>query len=675
LSVPGEVGVVPDAIPDRFEPFAAVAFGGAQVGDALAQPVVIPAPDLRAIAEEDARAGDVGPAPFRIGVKVAPAAGPITADRDGIWDVLADGTQTWTIRVEVPMAVGTSLEFTNLDLPDGALLLVRGADGVVQVWEGTGPNGNGYLQTPIVVGSWAEVQYVAPAGVAGAPGIMISNVSHLYRLGALAPAGDDRPADERVDLLCHEDVMCHAPDTIARDAVGAMFFSGNAVCSGALLADTDTNTQKGWFLTANHCISTQAAVNSLTVYWKFQRPSCGGSIPDLGTRPQSTGGTLIATASQTDFTLIRLASDPNFSTHAAGPPTFAAWTTTVPTNGSSVRGIHHPNFEYKRYSEGNTTLAGQICGGLPTSFFYYGDWTLGMTEGGSSGSPLFNTSWQVIGQLFGACLSAPPGCDNPAQWNWVYGRFNQTYLQNPAVATSLTTIQPDDAYEDNDTNSTPAPLELGSHNLVLIDFDDYFELTIECPTLLTVQATFTASQMDLDLYLYNQFDSLLASQTGLGSPKTVNFAVNPGTYKVRAGKTSGWGGNYTLNVSIAPGCVLEGVCCFSCNHGLVPGTCPDGTNFVQSFCAEMSAANCAALGGAYRGDDTTCAGLVNGCLCTGDVNGDGICNAADFTVMAGSFGTGAPGCAARNNGDLNCDGVVNAADFVILAGGFGCVGN
>ena len=56
--------------------------------------------------------------------------------------------------------------------------------------------------------------------------------------------------------------------------------------------------------------------------------------------------------------------------------------------------------------------------------------------------------------------------------------------------------------------------------------------------------------------------------------------------------------------------------------------------------------------------------------CSGDINGDGFTNAADFTVLAGNFGT--PSGATRSQGDLNGDGAVDAADFVILAGDFGC---
>ena len=56
--------------------------------------------------------------------------------------------------------------------------------------------------------------------------------------------------------------------------------------------------------------------------------------------------------------------------------------------------------------------------------------------------------------------------------------------------------------------------------------------------------------------------------------------------------------------------------------------------------------------------------------CAGDVNGDGVTNAADFTILAGSFGSG-PGV-GRSSGDLTGDGFVNVADFTVLAGDFGC---
>ena len=57
--------------------------------------------------------------------------------------------------------------------------------------------------------------------------------------------------------------------------------------------------------------------------------------------------------------------------------------------------------------------------------------------------------------------------------------------------------------------------------------------------------------------------------------------------------------------------------------------------------------------------------------CAADVNGDGVVNVADFTILAASFGMQAG--ATRSQGDVNGDGAVNAADFAVIAGAFGSV--
>jgi hypothetical protein len=117
-------------------------------------------------------------------------------------------------------------------------------------------------------------------------------------------------------------------------------------------------------------------------------------------------------------------------------------------------------------------------------------------------------------------------------------------------------------------------------------------------------------------------------------------------------------------------CIPVGACCFSCIEPIV-GPCPSPVSLGAS-CVELEEAECVALNGLYRGDDTVCADSPAPCQCPGDLNGDGSCNASDFTILAGQFGQGDPDCRTRSQGDLNCDGVVNASDFTILAGNFGC---
>jgi hypothetical protein len=122
-------------------------------------------------------------------------------------------------------------------------------------------------------------------------------------------------------------------------------------------------------------------------------------------------------------------------------------------------------------------------------------------------------------------------------------------------------------------------------------------------------------------------------------------------------------------------CEQTGACCFSCAGGAPTAPCPDPSGPAQG-CVILSSAACTAAGGLYVGNNSTCSQGVGGpCDCAGDINNDGNCNAADFTILAGSFGQGTPNCRTHAQGDLNCDGIVNAADFTILAGNFGCIRN
>ena len=58
-------------------------------------------------------------------------------------------------------------------------------------------------------------------------------------------------------------------------------------------------------------------------------------------------------------------------------------------------------------------------------------------------------------------------------------------------------------------------------------------------------------------------------------------------------------------------------------------------------------------------------GLVACSDCTGDLNADGIVNAADLGIVIGTWST--PG----GQGDVNGDGTVNAADLGIVIGVWG----
>jgi len=533
--------------------------------------------DASALLAEDAKNDLLPGIPMRVGVvRQAPGA-VISSDTHGSWQTLEDGTDLWVMRLDIPGALEVRVHFSTLKLQPGARLVIagEGPDGPYQYHPEMRRVGSDFWAAG-TSGSVVYIEYQDPTGRGSNPVIEIDEVLHVYRNPPLTAAETE---GLRGLAPCQEDVNCHTVDQTARDSVGRMFFisgSFGAVCSGGLINDNDPNTFVGYFLTANHCLSTQSAANTLQVRWFYETDVCNGFPSFVGT---TVGAALLATSPNSDFTFLRLADDPNIGQG------LAAWTTNVPaSNGATVHGIHHPGGSWKRYSRGITTTAAPICGGLPLTNYVYNDWTLGFTEGGSSGSPLFNANWEVIGQLFGACLFSEPACNNPGAYNAVYGRFSSTHS---SIASFLNTITPDDIYEDNDTLMEGAPLDSGTHNLRLVDFDDYFEIDAGCqPNMITAIASHNTADMDLDLRLLDDTGAVLDSALGISPTKSVSASVGPGKYFVRTTKASGWGGDYTLEITVQvetdcnsngtqDNCDVVGGTSADLNANMIPDECED----------------------------------------------------------------------------------------------------
>ncbi len=239
------------------------------------------------------------------------------------------------------------------------------------------------------------------------------------------------------------DATCTNPP--AMDAVAAKNFvdigdnglPANFSCTGTLLSNKGP-TQGNYFLTANHCISTQTAASSLSTDWFFRSDTCnsatlspkrkflsGGADFLFG---QSIDSTSFSNPTGTDTTLLRLRNQPPVGALYAG------WSAqTRPTgDGTPYVALHHPLGNILRRSTGN--VVGTLIS-VPNESFYIGDagdplyevkWSAGITESGSSGSPLFagadSTNPQVIGQLYGGYLT----CTNPELTSF-YGRFDLAY--------------------------------------------------------------------------------------------------------------------------------------------------------------------------------------------------------------------------------------------------------
>jgi lysyl endopeptidase len=208
------------------------------------------------------------------------------------------------------------------------------------------------------------------------------------------------------------------------------------LCSGALINNTSGDLTP-YFLTAHHCGVTAATAATVVVYWNYQNCPCRtpGSAASGGAGNGSlgqfqTGSTVRADYASTDVTLLEL-DDP---IAAAVNAHWAGWDRTG-ADASSAVGIHHPGGEEKRISFENdpTTVTSYYGTAVPGdgTHIRVTDWDLGTTEGGSSGSPLFNPDHRIIGQLHGGDAACG---NNEDDW---YGRFSVSWTGGGTNSTRL----------------------------------------------------------------------------------------------------------------------------------------------------------------------------------------------------------------------------------------------
>ncbi len=348
------------------------------------------------------------------------------------------GSVVWTASVRVGDAHRFRLHLSDVELPKGARIWVYGADGIPR-----GPVGRESvspereLWCPSVSGDtvWIEVHVPSEKLVAGEGcSFVVDSVVEIFKVdksGApVAPKSGAGSGNVVRDDSCVTDINCFSNSTEVNNAsraIGRMgFVSGgdSYVCTGGLL-NGQASDGTPYFLTANHCLSTQSEVSSLEVLFDYKTSTCNGSAPS--NPPSSNGGTLLATSANSDFTFIRLASVPSNRW-------FMGWTTSSPGSATLER-VSNPYGDTQVYSSTQGVTPDGTCDGLPTSNFLYQDKMEGGIAGGSSGSPVWMGNTVVVGQLYGQCGDNPDdNCD--VRQNVVDGRFATTF---PSISQYLQT--------------------------------------------------------------------------------------------------------------------------------------------------------------------------------------------------------------------------------------------
>ncbi len=365
----------------------------------------------------------------------------VSPQTHGKWEHTGSGLAVWRLRVRSAGAHSLNLGFDQYRMPEGGALLLYTPDqsSVQGPFTPADNQEHAQLWTPIVEGDELIIEVQLPDTKIPELQLHLSSINHDFMGFAQMLSGS-----------CNLDVICGAANGWAivdrfRDiiqSVGLYALNGSTTCTGFLVNNT-RNDCKPYFMTAFHCGVNANNAPSMVVYWNYQNSTCrqpgspASGASGNGTLSTFTSGAVLRARFQaTDFALVELTGQIPETANAY----FAGWNRSNQTPQDTVIGIHHPSLEEKRISfEFNATYPGNWGAGsqnIPTgNHIIVPDWDIGTTEGGSSGSPLFNRRRQVVGQLHGGAAAC--GNDLYDSYGWLAFSWNGGGTPTSALRTWL----------------------------------------------------------------------------------------------------------------------------------------------------------------------------------------------------------------------------------------------
>jgi PKD repeat protein len=353
---------------------------------------IIPASTLDPIypsklVDDDLKSGIVN----RIGV-VKPV--EIDIKTDGVRTIIKNRGTIWRYQLNSPDCYAMGINFKLFNLPPNASLFVYNPSKTALAGAFSDINNKDDSQLTLADfdGNAAVIEYFEPDSVDFKGELVIGSVSLAYRnlheinqsrIGINCPLGDEWQVEKNsVCLMTYNDARYE-------------YF-----CTGSLVNNVREDGTP-YFLTANHCISTNSLARTLITYFNYENKLCNSNDAELSN--SLSGASLKASSSSSDFSLLLLSEYPPYSYR----PFFSGWDATGrnPENGTC---IHHPEGTTKCISSDKDKIADndiQISWDDKSVSGLYSHWVVSFDEGniesGSSGSPLFDQNKRIVGQLHG----------------------------------------------------------------------------------------------------------------------------------------------------------------------------------------------------------------------------------------------------------------------------------
>lgn len=392
---------------------------------------VLPALDVEELYKEDAINSEKG-TPLRIGLVRHVS---YTFENSGRTDILPDGSKLWRMTIQSEGAHMLCIFFSTFNIPEGATFHIYSGDRSQLTGSYTNEDvqANGVLAADDIIGDEATLEYYEPADVPFHGIIEVDRVSHIYRDVFHLSTDDEKGHWGNAEGDCHINVVCpeakpwhdQASSVVCISITGS---TGSYMCSGAMINNVRQD-RTPYCLTANHCLDGTSS--TFKFYFFYQTNTCTGTGGYFNR--VCNGGEIKARASlntSSDFMLLLLTG--TLGQVYRDSIVFAGWDASGAA--SAGVGIHHPGGDNKKISWVKTVT------GSSTAKYWTAHWytnpNRGVTEQGSSGSPLFNAAGLIIGDLSNGSSACdyPQGTDN-------YGKISYSW-QNGGTLSNAAKLKP-----------------------------------------------------------------------------------------------------------------------------------------------------------------------------------------------------------------------------------------
>ena len=410
----------------------------------------LPQPNMEVIRQEDA-GNDADGGIYRFGVA---AFTDVTPQNAGSWSTRPNGDRVWQLHIKYTGAEALSFIFSHFELFDQTSLDVYGTDGKRLHRTLTAIDVLEHFQQHIALcyGDEMTLQLTEPAGSRESR-IHLEQIMYGYR-GTGNPNAEKDFGDSQ---SCEVNVNCSPVGNPWQDEkrgvarILVVIGSAQFWCSGSLINNTSRDC-KPLFLTAMHCMiwgNNQASAsnfNNWRFYFRYEAPGCTdpnseGTLDDH----YITGCVKLATSNDnggeegSDFLLVQLGTLANqqATINTLKSSNFNAYWNGWDANNTAATGgagIHHPNGDIKKISTFTQTTVTSGWNGNGLASHWRFSWTAnpnghGVTEGGSSGSPIFNSS----GRIFGTLTGGASDCSSLSSQDY-YGKMSYHWASNGTAA-------------------------------------------------------------------------------------------------------------------------------------------------------------------------------------------------------------------------------------------------